>query len=147
MLLRPERRFAVVAAPAYVARHGSPTMPDDLAGNDCICRRYPSDWRYAWEFARGGKILEIEVSGRIVTNDPGLMRAAAFCRRPASARVHARRRRGARGGQALYAGLASIRSCSTTHIGATGELTRFAVSQSCCIGWITMVPISCRAAA
>lgn len=76
--LRPARRFAVVASPAYLARHGSPAMPADLAGHDCICRRYPSGGRYAWEFARDGEILEVDVSGRIATNDPGLMQAAAL---------------------------------------------------------------------
>lgn len=76
--LRPERRFAVVAAPSYLARRGRPETPADLAGHDCICRRYPSGGRYAWEFARDGETLEVEVAGRIATNDPALMRVAAL---------------------------------------------------------------------
>ena len=76
--LRPRRRFAVVAAPSYLARRGVPQTPSDLAGHDCIVHRYPSGGRYAWEFARGGETLEVEVVGRIATNDPVLMRAAAM---------------------------------------------------------------------
>ena len=76
--LRPQRRFAVVAAPSYLARRGTPETPADLAGHDCIVHRYPSGGRYAWEFARGAEALQVEVAGRIATNDPALMRAAAL---------------------------------------------------------------------
>ncbi len=76
--LRPQRRFAVVAAPSYLARRGTPETPADLASHDCICHRYPSGGRYAWEFARGDETLQVEVAGRIATNDPALMRAAAL---------------------------------------------------------------------
>ncbi len=76
--LRPRRRFAVVASPDYLARRGAPATPTDLADHDCIVHRYPSGGRYAWEFARGGETLQVEVAGRIATNDPALMRAAAL---------------------------------------------------------------------
>ena len=76
--LRPQRRFAVVGAPSYLARRGIPERPADLASHDCICHRYPSGSRYAWEFARGDETLQVEVAGRIATNDPVLMRAAAL---------------------------------------------------------------------
>ena len=76
--LRPQRRFAVVAAPSYLARRGTPDTPANLADHDCICHRYPSGGRYAWEFARGSETLQVEVTGRIATNDPALMRAAAL---------------------------------------------------------------------
>ncbi len=76
--LRPERRFAVVATPSYLARRGTPATPADLAAHDCICRRYPSGGRYAWEFAKGGEAVEVEVAGRIATNSPALMLAATL---------------------------------------------------------------------
>jgi DNA-binding transcriptional LysR family regulator len=76
--LRPRRRFVVVAAPSYLARRGAPTTPSELADHDCIVHRYPSGGRYAWEFARGGQTLQVEVTGRIATNDHVLMRAAAI---------------------------------------------------------------------
>ena len=76
--LRPRRRFAVVASPAYLARRGVPETPSDLANHDCIVHRYPSGGRYAWEFARDGETLQVEVAGRIASNDPTLRRAAAI---------------------------------------------------------------------
>jgi DNA-binding transcriptional LysR family regulator len=76
--LRPRRRFAVVASPDYLARRGTPRSPAELAEHACIVHRYPSGGRYAWEFARGGEALQVEVTGPLATNDPALMRAAAL---------------------------------------------------------------------
>ncbi|MFC0409210.1 LysR family transcriptional regulator [Roseomonas elaeocarpi] len=76
--LRPRRRFAVVASPAYLARRGTPESPAALAGHDCIVQRYPSGGRYAWEFARDSETLRVEVAGRVASNDPALRRAAAI---------------------------------------------------------------------
>ncbi len=76
--LRPRRRFAVVAAPSYLLRRGTPQAPSELAGHECVVHRYPSGARYAWEFARDGESVQVEVAGRIATNDHALMRAAAL---------------------------------------------------------------------
>lgn len=74
----PARRFAVVAASSYLAGHDALCVPQDLHAHACIERRYPSGSRYAWEFARDGDALEIEVSGPLIVDDTALMIRAAL---------------------------------------------------------------------
>lgn len=74
----PQRRFAVVGAPAYFARHEKPRAPQDLHAHACIERRYPSGTHYAWEFARGNEVVEVEVTGRLIVDDTVLMMTAAL---------------------------------------------------------------------
>ena len=45
-------QFTVVGAPRYLAKHGRPKAPDDLAGHNCLAftfrgTRLPRDWRFA----------------------------------------------------------------------------------------------------
>ena len=74
----PPRRFAVVAAPSYLAANGRPVVPQDLHAHRCIERRYPDGSRYAWQFARGEEAVELEVSGPLVADDTALMLRAAL---------------------------------------------------------------------
>ena len=74
----PPHRFAVVASPAYFAARDRPQAPQDLHAHACIERRYPSGGRYAWEFARDGEVLEVEVSGPLIVDDTALMVRAAL---------------------------------------------------------------------
>lgn len=74
----PQRRFAIVGAPSYFARRGRPEAPQDLHAHACIGRRFPSGAHYAWEFARDGDSLEIEVSGPLVADDSRVMVQAAL---------------------------------------------------------------------
>lgn len=69
-------RLIVAAAPAYLARHGRPETPDDLAGHACLgygtwaqpCR---------WHFRRHGRSFSIDANGRLrSTNWQALLRAA-----------------------------------------------------------------------
>lgn len=72
------RRFAVVGSPAYFAGRERPIVPQDLLAHACIGRHFPSGARYAWEFARDGEALEIDVTGPLTVDDSGLMVAAAL---------------------------------------------------------------------
>lgn len=72
------QRAAVVAAPGYLARHGRPLTPDDLAGHACIGRRFPSGRLYRWEFERDGAECIVDVSGALVLNDSRLMLQAVL---------------------------------------------------------------------
>src|SRR3954465_5897401 len=45
-----EQRFATVAAPAYLARHGRPEPPRDLLSHACIGGRFASGAMTAWDF-------------------------------------------------------------------------------------------------
>ncbi|QDQ29204.1 LysR family transcriptional regulator [Chitinimonas arctica] len=75
--LGPPQRFVVVAAPAYLARHGMPNHPQDLQRHACVGIRFPSGGIYRWEFARGAEQLEVEVSGPLSVEDMPLMIHAA----------------------------------------------------------------------
>ncbi|SDI34422.1 DNA-binding transcriptional regulator, LysR family [Pseudomonas flavescens] len=72
--LGPPQRLRVVAAPAYLERHGQPRSPADLTAHRCLSYRWPtSGTPYRWEFARGGRQLEIAVAGPLIVNDPELL--------------------------------------------------------------------------
>jgi DNA-binding transcriptional LysR family regulator len=71
-------RFVVAAAPAYLARRGTPQEPRDLLEHECISIRASSAAsRYAWELERGKKAWRVPVQGSVTTNDPELMRLLA----------------------------------------------------------------------
>jgi DNA-binding transcriptional LysR family regulator len=77
----PPQRMIVVAAPDYLARHGTPQSPRDLPQHECIRLRFPSGVLYRWEFARrtpaGEEKLEVAVDGRLTLGEmPLLVRAA-----------------------------------------------------------------------
>lgn len=73
----PTQRFAVVAAPDFLAVHGRPTTPLDLRGLPCIGRRFPSGVIYSWEFERDGQSLAVSVDGPLVLDDDEMMLDAA----------------------------------------------------------------------
>jgi DNA-binding transcriptional LysR family regulator len=77
--LSPPFRFAVVAAPAYLARRGTPHSPEELARHDCIRFRHASSGTiYRWEFEDGERAFEIAVDGSVIVNDTAVMIAAAL---------------------------------------------------------------------
>jgi DNA-binding transcriptional LysR family regulator len=69
--------FAVVASPAYLARHPSPETPQDLSTHNCLRTRFESGTFEPWRFTKDGKIVEIDVDGTLIVNKPEpLVRAA-----------------------------------------------------------------------
>jgi DNA-binding transcriptional LysR family regulator len=62
----------LVATPGYLAAHGTPRTPADLATHDCIAG--PGNFgRDSWSFNRNGAEVSVDVRGRIATNSgPGL---------------------------------------------------------------------------
>ncbi len=75
----PDLRMAVVATPAYLAENGPIDHPQDLTRHRCINYRMAgSGTIYAWEFERKGDSLEVQVSGPLTFNEPGLMLDAAL---------------------------------------------------------------------
>lgn len=70
-------RFVVVAAPAYLERHGVPARPEALLEHDCIGIRLSTGDLYAWELERGKRTLRVPVRGTVATNDSALRVALA----------------------------------------------------------------------
>jgi DNA-binding transcriptional LysR family regulator len=65
-----ETRILTCAAPAYLARHGQPQHPQDLVRHECLLFRDPVTGRpFPWEFHRGGEMIEVKISGRLIVND------------------------------------------------------------------------------
>ncbi|MBU6496985.1 MAG: LysR family transcriptional regulator [Rhodospirillales bacterium] len=74
----PRLRMAVVASPDYIARHGRPRAPHDLARHRCINLRFVSGGSvYAWEFEKNGRQLRSKVEGQFVCNRTSLVLRAA----------------------------------------------------------------------
>jgi DNA-binding transcriptional LysR family regulator len=68
-----ERQIAV-CAPSYLARHGAPAHPADLAAHRCIgWRPSPGSAPYRWEFTERGKDFRVRVPTTVTTNDMALM--------------------------------------------------------------------------
>ncbi|MFK0332366.1 LysR family transcriptional regulator [Rhizobium sp. NPDC090275] len=65
-------RVITIAAPAYLAKHGRPAAPGDLADHTCIQFRDSLTGRpFEWELRRGAEVVPIETRGRILVNDAG----------------------------------------------------------------------------
>ena len=68
------QRQLPVAAPDYLARHGRPAHPRDLADHACIGWRPSADVApYRWEFAQNGRDFDVAVEPRVTTNDMNVM--------------------------------------------------------------------------
>jgi DNA-binding transcriptional LysR family regulator len=71
------QRFAVAAAPAYLAAHGRPKHPKDLLAHACIRHRFQSGVTPPWEFERDGEIVRVTPSGPLIANTLELKLGAA----------------------------------------------------------------------
>lgn len=69
-----DQRQVAVCSPAYLAQHGEPEHPRDLAAHRCIgWRRAPGIAPYRWEFTENGRDFSVDVAPEITTNDMALM--------------------------------------------------------------------------
>jgi len=60
-------RSVVCATPAYLARHGTPQRPEELAQHNCLSYAYFG--RSIWEFSRAGEPHAVAVSGNLSANE------------------------------------------------------------------------------
>jgi DNA-binding transcriptional LysR family regulator len=75
----PPTKLAVVGSPAYFAQNDRPRHPNDLRHHSCVHYRWSrSGALYRWPFAKRGRTLEVEASGRLTVNDVDLLLAAAL---------------------------------------------------------------------
>ncbi|MFG1347885.1 LysR family transcriptional regulator [Xanthobacter autotrophicus DSM 431] len=74
--IAPNHRVAC-ASPAYLARAGHPSCPQDLATHNCLT--YPfSEGPAVWKFRNGEGIIEVPVTGTLTINNGHALRAAAI---------------------------------------------------------------------
>lgn len=64
-----DNRRVLCAAPAYLARHGTPKSPADLAGHNCLRYRLSDDVYGHWRFEKDGKSIGVAVKGNRVSDD------------------------------------------------------------------------------
>lgn len=72
------RRNVVVGTPAYLDAHGTPMVPQDLAGHRCLRVRLPNGAIHRWPFEKGGQSVHIDVEGPITLDEASLARSAAL---------------------------------------------------------------------
>lgn len=65
-----DNRRVVVASPAYLARHGSPAAPHDLATHNCLSLGQQRGWAFCNE---KGETITVKVSGRLECNDGAVL--------------------------------------------------------------------------
>lgn len=70
--LAPDKYY-VLAAPAYLARHGPPGTPQDLTQHNCLVLGDSS----LWTLLRGEEQFSVRVSGTLACNNAEMLREAA----------------------------------------------------------------------
>jgi DNA-binding transcriptional LysR family regulator len=74
--LAPARR-GLVAAPAYVARHGAPETPADLVNHRCLAYGHMAAV-HRWQLMQGGEVVNVQISAALCSNNGEVLRAAAL---------------------------------------------------------------------
>ncbi|AKC70495.1 LysR family transcriptional regulator [Pandoraea oxalativorans] len=67
-------RRTLCASPAYLAAHGAPKHPGDLAQHECLTLGDQRDWR----FVTPGGPMSVRVSGRLVSDNGEVLRDAVL---------------------------------------------------------------------
>jgi DNA-binding transcriptional LysR family regulator len=70
-----ELRVVTFAAPAYLAEHGRPQHPDDLARHQCVLRS-PDGTPETWAFRVGGRRKTVRVHGRFRSDSTASLHGA-----------------------------------------------------------------------
>jgi DNA-binding transcriptional LysR family regulator len=67
-----DNKRVVVAAPAYIKKHGAPASLDDLAKHNCLAMSSEGSQR-GWTFRQNGKNVTLKVTGNMVCNDGAVL--------------------------------------------------------------------------
>ena len=67
------QRMAAAASPAWLARHGMPGHPRELAPGACIRARFASGAMIHWTFERGGETVTLEPNGQLLVQVGGAL--------------------------------------------------------------------------
>ena len=76
--IAPDNRRVLCAAPAYLARHGTPAHPADLARHACLCFMLSERSHNQWTFRRGAETLAVDVKGPLQSDDGDAVRRMAL---------------------------------------------------------------------
>lgn len=66
--IAPNRRL-LCAAPAYLARHGTPRTPHELTQHNCICIRQGDEAYGLWRLSAGKRTEAVKVRGNLSTSE------------------------------------------------------------------------------
>ena len=66
-------RLVLCASPAYLAEHGTPMRPEQLAQHECLVL----EGNHPWRFQDGTKVVSVSVDGRIKSDNGEALRDAA----------------------------------------------------------------------
>ncbi|MGZ9106426.1 MAG: LysR family transcriptional regulator [Rhodoplanes sp.] len=69
-------RRVLVAAPDYLARHGAPQQPEDLAAHRCLVYGQVAA-RQRWQLWRDGEAISVQVASAVCANNGEVLREAA----------------------------------------------------------------------
>uniref|UniRef100_A0A2A3JP65 LysR substrate-binding domain-containing protein n=1 Tax=Alloyangia mangrovi TaxID=1779329 RepID=A0A2A3JP65_9RHOB len=72
-----DQRMLVAAAPGYLARHGTPEHPDELAQHACITHVFGTGNTLPWSFEKDGRTRDITPQGRLAVNSSAAALVAA----------------------------------------------------------------------
>ena len=67
------QRFAMAAAPEYLARYGIPEHPNDLLQHRCVRGRFSSGLLFPWAMEKDDKVIRIEPPGPVIVSISGAM--------------------------------------------------------------------------
>lgn len=68
-------RRVLVAAPDYLARHGTPSRPEQLAGHQCLVFAYPGLLQDSWPLRRGRREQAIAIHGALSSDSGDVLHA------------------------------------------------------------------------
>ncbi len=74
--LAPARR-AFVVSPSYVARHGAPQAPEDLARHACLTYGHTTTLQ-RWRIVRNGEAVMVPIHSVLCSNNGDVLRSAAL---------------------------------------------------------------------
>lgn len=66
------------AAPGYLARHGTPATPDDLASHNCLLLRFPGSQQFRWTLQTPEGPRSLSLQGRSDADDGDVLTAWAL---------------------------------------------------------------------
>ena len=66
-------RQVLFASPAYLATHGTPAHPDDLAGHALLCILRRTGGAMPWILTNDGLVWQRELPARLLANSPALL--------------------------------------------------------------------------